>query len=145
MTETEQLAQLLEERHEGLSQLLFLSRRQIELIEHGDLGTLLKVLGAKQQLLTTLQDVERRLDPFRDQQPDQRKWANPESREKYSQLADSSNRLLGEIFQLEKQSAAACNNAKTRRPAACKRCTRPTKPAAPIWPRRTSTAIGNLI
>jgi hypothetical protein len=105
MTSTEQLTDLLRLRHEKLSQLAFLSRRQIELIDSGDLGTLLKILSAKQQLLADLQGVERRLDPYRDQQPDQRQWSSPAAREQCAKLANECELLLGEVFQLEQRSA----------------------------------------
>ncbi len=82
-----------------------LCRRQVELIESGDLSTLLKVLAAKQQLLSGLQEVERQLDPFRHEHPDQRKWSSAAERERCARLATESDRMLGEIFQVEQRSA----------------------------------------
>jgi hypothetical protein len=105
MNDTDQLARLLHERHEKLSQVAYLSRRQMELIESGDLGTLLQILGGKQQLLGDLNLIERSLDPFRNQNPEQRHWSDPAARERSAQLAAESDLLLGEIFQLEQRSA----------------------------------------
>jgi len=105
MNDTDQLAQLLRKRHESLSQLAWLSRRQMELIDSGDLGTLLKILAGKQQLLGDLNAIERGLDPFRNQHPDERHWSDPAAREQSARLAAESDLLLGEIFQLEQRSA----------------------------------------
>ena len=116
--DTNQLAQLLERRHACLSQVAYLSRRQIELIDGGDLGTLLKVLAGKQQLLGDLQTIERGLDPFRGQSPDERHWPDPTERERCARLAAESDRMLGEIFQLEQRSAGGLQQ---RRDAAAQR------------------------
>ncbi len=105
MTDTDQLAQLLQQRHEHLSKVAYLSRRQLELIESGDLGTLLQILAGKQQLLTDLNTIERRLDPYRGQRPEDRQWSNQAARDVSARLAAESNLLLGEIFQLEQRSA----------------------------------------
>lgn len=118
MTDTDQLAELLERRHACLSQVAYLSRRQVELIDGGDLGTLLKILAGKQQLLGDLHAIERGLDPFRHQQPDERHWPNPAARERCARLASESDRLLGEIFQLEQRSAGGLQQ---RRDAAAER------------------------
>lgn len=118
MSDTAQLAQLLERRHACLSQVAYLSRRQVELIDGGDLGTLLKILAGKQQLLGDLQTIERGLDPFRHQQPDQRHWPDPAERERCARLAADSDLLLGEIFQLEQRSAGGLQQ---RRDAAAER------------------------
>lgn len=118
MPETDQLAELLERRHACLSQVAYLSHRQIELIDGGDLGMLLKILAGKQQLLGDLQTIERGLDPFRHQQPEERHWADPATRERCARLASESDRLLGEIFQLEQRSAGGLQQ---RRDAAAER------------------------
>jgi hypothetical protein len=83
-----------------------LCRRQFELIEAGDLGALLKVLSSKQRLLGELQSLERALDPFRDQRPEERQWSSLERREACSRDAAEGNRLLKEIFQIEQRSSA---------------------------------------
>ncbi len=105
MSETDQLAQLLQKRHESLRQLAYLSRRQVELIDSGDLGTLLQILAGKQQLLGDLNAIERGLDPFRNQRPEERQWPDPAARERSARLVEESDLLLGEIFQLEQRSA----------------------------------------
>ena len=104
MSDTQQLAEMIRQRHECLSQLAYIGHRQVELIDAGDMATLLSLLSAKQRLLTKLQDVERRLEPFRDQQPEERVWSNPAEREACARQSAECGRLLGEVFQLEQRS-----------------------------------------
>jgi flagellar biosynthesis/type III secretory pathway chaperone len=101
--ETEQLAELISDRHEVLVQLRELSRRQLDLIGEGDVDRLLVLLSAKQTLLGRLQKVDRRLDPFRRQDPESRRWRSPADRERTRQMAERCETLLGEIVLVEKQ------------------------------------------
>ena len=57
-----------------------MGRRQLELIEAGNLTGLLDVLSAKQRPLLELQRAERAIDPFRSQDPQRRRWQSPEVR-----------------------------------------------------------------
>ena len=72
--DTDLLASFIGKKHDVLEQLRQLSRRQMDLIGEGDMTGLLSVLNVKQNLLVALQAVERDLDPFRQQDPDQRTW-----------------------------------------------------------------------
>jgi hypothetical protein len=103
-SDTDQLADLMAQKHDCLRNLCDLGRQQLELIGAGDLERLLKLLSAKQRLLVTLQTVETALDPFRDQLPEDRRWASAERREECAALATQCERLLGEIVQQERQS-----------------------------------------
>ena len=102
-TDTKTLAELIDAKHDILVQLRQLSRRQLELIGEGDMNRLLVLLSAKQTLLGQLQKIERRLDPFRNQAPESRRWTNPEQRQKTRQAAERCEALLGEIMMIEKQ------------------------------------------
>jgi hypothetical protein len=104
--ETEQLAEIMSARRERLADLAYLCRRQLELIDSGDMSLLLKVLSAKQRLLGELQTLERALDPFRDQRAEERTWQSPERRSACAKDCDESNRALAEVFQLEQRSSA---------------------------------------
>jgi hypothetical protein len=103
---TVRLAELIGQRHDRLSNLFYLSQRQIDLIHAGDFGLLMKVLSSKQRLLGELQTIERGLDPFRGQSPEEREWVNPAERADCARKADEGNRLLGEIFQIEQRAGA---------------------------------------
>ncbi len=101
--DTTELAVLINRRHERLSNIYYLSQRQIDLINMGELGLLMKVLSSKQSLLVELQSIERELDPFRSQAPEERAWSSADERAACARKADEGNRILGEIFQLEQQ------------------------------------------
>ncbi|HEX7378391.1 MAG TPA: hypothetical protein VF278_14830, partial [Pirellulales bacterium] len=74
--DTDLLLQLAGRRLSALEQLHALGRRQIELIATGDMTLLMQVLAAKHNVLAELQQTEKRLDPFRGQQPEARRWRN---------------------------------------------------------------------
>ncbi|HUY91729.1 MAG TPA: hypothetical protein VMV10_23505 [Pirellulales bacterium] len=101
--ETDRLAELAGRRHGCLQQLHVLSRRQLELIDQEDMTQLLGVLAAKQRLLGELQEVERGLDPFRGQNPAERRWRTPEARRRCADLIAQSEALFAEILQREKE------------------------------------------
>jgi flagellar biosynthesis/type III secretory pathway chaperone len=100
------LAKLIDRKHVVLSQLRELVRRQDALIAEGDLDSLMRVLGAKQQLLAALQEVEAELRPFRDQDPEAREWASDEQRQASRDANDQCAEMLSEIVALEKQCEA---------------------------------------
>jgi hypothetical protein len=102
---TDRLAELIGEKRHVLAQLRDVGQRQTDLINHGDAGSLLKLLAAKQQLISTLQGVERELTPFYAEDPDRRAWASPQHRAKCAQQAAECNALLEEIVHLEKHGA----------------------------------------
>jgi len=102
--ETDLLAQLITEKHTVLRQLHDISQCQLSLVaENGDVTRLLGLLATKQTLIESLNDVERRLQPFRAQDPDQRKWRSVEDRQRCAQIAEQSRLLLQKIVEMEKQ------------------------------------------
>ncbi len=101
--DTDLLFDLAARRLECLVQLHALSRRQLDLIESEDMSTLLGVLAAKQRLLGELQELERGMDPFRSQDPEQRRWRNPETRQRCADLIARAQSLFTEIIADEKQ------------------------------------------
>ena len=105
--DTDLLASFIGKKHDVLEQLRQLSRRQMDLIGEGDMTGLLSVLNVKQNLLVALQAVERDLDPFRQQDPDQRPWRTVADRQRCRQVSDRCDALLQEVMLIEKQSEAA--------------------------------------
>lgn len=101
--ETDLLAELVARRHGLLGQLHALGRRQVELIEQGDMTQLLQVLSVKHHLLAEVQQVEKRLDPFRGQDPTARAWRTSELREKCAELVGQSDVLMREILEQERR------------------------------------------
>ena len=104
LSSTERLAELVRAKHDCLTRLYGLGKRQLIIIGEGDISLLLNLLSAKQSLLADLQTIERALDPFRQQNPDERRWANPADRQRSSQMLEQCEALLKEILSQEKQS-----------------------------------------
>jgi hypothetical protein len=105
--ETQLLAELLGRKHDCLAQLYELGGQQLALAESGDITQLLKVLAAKQRLLTRLQELEGELDPFRSQQPEERQWPSAEERARCAQIIERSESLFRDLLAREKQSEQA--------------------------------------
>lgn len=105
--DTARLAALVSAKLQVLEILARLSRRQLELIAAGETPALLKLLTAKETVLSQLQALERQLDPFRGEDPDRRAWASPAARAACQKEADRANVLLAEAMQLERQAEAA--------------------------------------
>jgi hypothetical protein len=100
--ETDLLAELAARRHGLLEQLRTLGKRQLELIDQADMTQLLHVLSAKHHLLAELQQVEKRLDPYRGQDPELRTWRSAEVRAHCAELVTKSEQALREILEQEK-------------------------------------------
>jgi len=105
--DTDLLAELIHNKRECLLQLRDMGRRQLELIDEGNMTSLLDVLMAKQRSLEKLQQIERALDPFRDQDPDRRRWRTGEDRRLCTEQLRQCERLLAEIISQEKCSEGA--------------------------------------
>jgi hypothetical protein len=112
MQSTEQLAALISQKHEVLVQLRAVGVRQTGLVASGEVAALLKLLAAKQHLITRLQELERELKPFYAGDPDKRVWRSPDDRARCAKQANDCNVLLEEIVQLEKLGADKMNERK---------------------------------
>jgi len=84
-----------------LLQLRDLGHKQAELIAKGDMPPLLRLLGAKNQLIVAMQTIEQELHPFYKQNPEDRTWATPAARRKCADQAGQCRQLLDEVMQLE--------------------------------------------
>jgi hypothetical protein len=105
MQSTEQLAALIAQKHEVLVQLRAVGARQTDLVGTDEIAALLKLLSAKQHLITRLQELERDLKPYYAGDPDQRVWRTPDERARCAKQATECNSLLEEIVRLEKLGA----------------------------------------
>lgn len=106
LEETDQLVQLIDQKHEVLSQLHTLSQYQLRLAGHDQhINDLMRVLSAKQTLIERLTRIDRQMDPFRQQDPENRAWRSASERQRCSQTARQCEVLLTELKQLEQQSA----------------------------------------
>jgi hypothetical protein len=105
MLTTEQLSELIGSKRRILGQLRDIGQRQTELAASGDIGSLLSLLGAKQQLISALQELESALRPHYAEDPDRRQWQSPQHRAACAQQASECNALLDEILSFEKLGA----------------------------------------
>jgi len=101
---TAELTQLIDKKHEVLVQLCLLSRRQATMIDSSpEMNSLISLLAAKQQLISQLNQAERNLDPYRDEDPELRVWASPEHRRACAEKVRQCGIFLAEVMRLEKQ------------------------------------------
>ena len=105
MHSTETLVELIRQKHQVLLQLREIGGRQTDLVAAGDVASLLKLLAAKQELITALQSLERELTPYYAEDPDRRLWRSPQDRLDCAKRVTECNALLEEIVQLEKAGA----------------------------------------
>lgn len=105
MHSTEKLAQLISRKRDVLAHLHELGRRQIELVAQCETALLLQLLAAKQRLIEMLQSIETEIAPYRDEDPDARKWESPDSRARCAAQADECNQMLREIVAMEELGA----------------------------------------
>jgi hypothetical protein len=105
MQTTEQLAELVRAKHQVLTQLRDIGRRQTDLVTTGEIAALLQLLAGKQQFIVRLQELERELKPYYAENPDARKWRSPADRAQCAKQAEECNALLEEIVNLEKRGA----------------------------------------
>jgi len=100
---TDKLADLISKRHRCLLQMRDLGHKQAELIAKGDMAPLLRLLGAKNQLIVAVQAIEQELAPFHKQDPEDRTWSTEEARVKCAEQAAQCRQLLDEVMLLEQQ------------------------------------------
>lgn len=104
--DTDRLAELVAQKRQLLQSVQELAVRQEELVDRGEMTTLLEVLTVKQKLLDQLQRVERCLAPFREQAPETRSWRTEQLREQTADSLEMCQRLLADILQREKRCEA---------------------------------------
>jgi flagellar biosynthesis/type III secretory pathway chaperone len=105
MQTTQRLAELIGKKHHVLVQLRDVGQRQTDLVTSGDIASLLKLLSAKQQLISALHTLERELTPYYAEDPDRRSWPTAQDRARCAQQAAECNSLLEDIVRLEKMGA----------------------------------------
>jgi hypothetical protein len=102
--DTQLLLELMDRKRQILAQLCQQGLRQLQLIDHDDLGELLQVLAVKQRLIAALDQTERELDPFRDQRAEERRWRTPADRAHCARLLNDCEALLAESLRQERLS-----------------------------------------
>ena len=103
----QELHDLLEyfgQEHACYTSLLDLSRRQRGLIEDGDIDRLMEVLGQKQRILTTVEGIEERLSPYKQEWTSLREGLDEDDRQVLDLALSTVEELLAELIDLEKKS-----------------------------------------
>src|SRR5208282_5553671 len=94
---TDILMQLVRARYTCLVQLRELGRRQMDLIEQGNVIALLEVVYVKQKHLSDIQRIEKALDPYRGQEPERRQCRSTHDRTACARLVEQCEAMLKEI------------------------------------------------
>ncbi len=95
------LASLVRQKRSLLEQLRTLCENQKQTIEADDAERLLRILTAKQKLLSGLERIEQELAPFRDQDPETRPWKSEQERQACRADVQASEKLWETILELE--------------------------------------------
>jgi hypothetical protein len=99
----DKLAELIAQRHACLVQMHKLGVKLSQLIDSSELGSLLRLLSVKNQLIVALQTIEQQLTPFQGQDPESRTWSSPAARERCARQTAECTALLGEVMQMERE------------------------------------------
>ncbi|MEX0793674.1 MAG: hypothetical protein WD045_11090, partial [Pirellulaceae bacterium] len=103
-TLTDRLTDLIERKHDVLTQLCKLSACQFRLAGHDDhVDDLMRVVATKQTLIERLLNLDREIDPFRAEPPESRTWRTTAERSRCSGLARECQAMLDELRSLEEQ------------------------------------------
>ena len=95
------LAQLICKRRKCLAQLRDLGVRQASHIAAGEMSELLRLFGAKQQLISALQGLEQQLSPFHGENPEARRWESPAARAQCARDAEACRELIQQVMAME--------------------------------------------
>jgi hypothetical protein len=97
---TERLAHLVHQKSILVRELHKLVTKQQEMIRHQEVD-LIPLLAVKQRVLETLNEVDRAMDPFRQQDPDRRYWKSTETRTACRDEADQCEALFRQVLLIE--------------------------------------------
>ena len=98
---TQQLYGLICQQREVLLELKHFAEVQHQIVQQNELGRLVSLLAAKQKAIQRLQEIDRNLAPFQDQDPESRVWSSEEQRDECRRIAKECPRLLVEVMKLE--------------------------------------------
>lgn len=97
---TERLAQLVHQKATLVRELHKLVSKQQQMIREQEVD-LIPLLAVKQRVLEALNDVDRTMDPFRQQDPDQRQWLSVEARTHCRDEAEQCEALFRQVLMIE--------------------------------------------
>lgn len=107
---TERLTELIGRRYACLVQLQKLGIKQTDLISSGEISSLLRLLGIKNQLIGALQSIERDLAPFHAQDPNDRQWSSTQQHRQCSMQIAECKQILDQVMRMEIENEARMTN-----------------------------------
>jgi len=99
---TKRLQELGKRKRDLLHAARELSIQQVEVMQNDDIGMLLSILSRKSEILDTLATLQRDLEPYRDQKPEERQWDSSSDRAECQATFGEIDRLLEELSQMDK-------------------------------------------
>jgi hypothetical protein len=91
-------AELIHSEEELLKQLLWVSQRQIEIVNMGNMSVLLQHLGQRERLWDEFDLLEKQLAPHKGISPEQRTWINADERQATESALNRCKELLEQIM-----------------------------------------------
>lgn len=98
---TTELARLIDEKLEIVSEVLTFARRQETVIAEQQVAELMPLLAKKQMALERLSGVQKALEPFASQDPERRVWASEKARQRCREREQQCDQLLRHIMELD--------------------------------------------
>ena len=98
---SQELYGLICQQREVLLELKHFAEVQQQIVQQNELGKLVSLLAAKQKAIQRLQEIDRNLAPFQNQDPESRVWSSEEQRDECRRIAKECPRLLAEVMKLE--------------------------------------------
>ena len=95
------LDQLVDQRHETLTELLKISQHQIDAIETNRMSDLMKILSEKQKTIQRLADLSQRLKPALADNPQTRDWPSESQRDRCRTRQQQCDQMHAELMQIE--------------------------------------------
>jgi len=91
--------ELIRSEEELLKRLLLVSQRQLELVEEGNVTTLIQHLGQRQQLWNEFEFLEQQLAPHKRIPPEHRVWKSADERQMTEASLNRCKDLLEQILE----------------------------------------------
>ena len=107
---TERLLHCMESRLALLRSMQALGRAQAEAAVGNDINVTLGVLARKQALLEDLAEINERLVPYFEDDPEERVWSSPDRRDLCREIASECQRLLQIAIQVDRTTVEEISN-----------------------------------
>lgn len=97
------LDQLIQRKWDCVSQVYALAQTQLQFAQQGDIDQVLRVVRAKQEWVSRLDQIEQFLAPHRRVAPEQRSWPSPAVKKLCEEQLAQCEAMLAETLKLEEE------------------------------------------